>query len=298
MSRQVWGTFSVKDHCVENAFIEEVMLYDRLVIPVPPDDAEISRWEEQGWAPERQDKILEILGDRAFKIKWDNQRIQNWKTRYDHGKSISFNTADWAFEATRTELTDGLPRNITGVQAVTNYRSYHDMNAELGLRHVPGDQPFYGGQAIAVVGYEFLHLQDDKRDYFDLLKEAVALSSEREFKRKRTSFWRWQREFLDSKGITDQLAIQDSIEEMYDLLEDERKVVRKHKLKAGSKFAFLVGSVVLGMVGGPLTPVALASAFLSVGQYAADKYFDNSDTNEPTPASLLIDIQKHFGWEK
>ena len=40
MARQVWGTFSVKDHCEPRAFVKVVMNYDRLVIPVPPDDEE------------------------------------------------------------------------------------------------------------------------------------------------------------------------------------------------------------------------------------------------------------------
>jgi len=31
MSKQVWGTFSVKDHCDPNAFVAEVMLYDLVV---------------------------------------------------------------------------------------------------------------------------------------------------------------------------------------------------------------------------------------------------------------------------
>jgi hypothetical protein len=52
MSKQVWGTYSVKDHCDPNAFVAEVMLYDRLVIPVPPDDKERARWRKAGWQPE------------------------------------------------------------------------------------------------------------------------------------------------------------------------------------------------------------------------------------------------------
>jgi hypothetical protein len=33
---ELWGTFSVKDHLRERAFVAEVLLYDRLVIPRPP----------------------------------------------------------------------------------------------------------------------------------------------------------------------------------------------------------------------------------------------------------------------
>lgn len=35
MGGQIWGTFSVKDHCRPNAFVREVLLFDRLVLPVP-----------------------------------------------------------------------------------------------------------------------------------------------------------------------------------------------------------------------------------------------------------------------
>jgi hypothetical protein len=34
---QLWGTFSVMDHAREGTFLAEVVMYDRLVIPVPPD---------------------------------------------------------------------------------------------------------------------------------------------------------------------------------------------------------------------------------------------------------------------
>jgi hypothetical protein len=68
MGKQVWGTFSVKDHSDPRAFIAEVMLYDRLVIPKPPNATERARWEELGWAPERLESILEILGGRAFTV--------------------------------------------------------------------------------------------------------------------------------------------------------------------------------------------------------------------------------------
>jgi len=33
--RERWGTFSVRDHVGDAPFVSEVLLYDRLVIPVP-----------------------------------------------------------------------------------------------------------------------------------------------------------------------------------------------------------------------------------------------------------------------
>jgi hypothetical protein len=133
--------------------------------------------------------------------------------------------------------------------------------------------------------------------YEDLLKEAVELSSETASRRKRAAFWRWQREFLDDKGIADQTAISDAVEEMHDLLEEEKALVRRKNIRTGTQFAFLVGSVTLGLVGGPLTAVAIGGAFVSVGQFVADKLMEGGGPNVDKPVSLFRDIRKQFGWQ-
>ena len=295
MSRQVWGTFSVKDHCDPGAFVSEVMLYDRLVIPVPPDDKERERWTKERWQPDRLDKLVSILGERAYTVPWNDRRQESWKSRFEAGKGLAQATGDWAFSATRDELTAGLPRNITGIQAIANYTSMADLEKELALKEAP-DMLLYGGTAVAILGHEFLVPEDPKWSYEDLLREAVELSSDPAFRRKRSSFWRWQREFMDDKGITDQSAIQDAIDEMQDLLEDEKAVIRKKNIKTGAQFAFLVSSITLGMLATPLAPIAIGGAFLSVGKFVADKLLEDPARDSDKPVSLLRDIRKHFGW--
>jgi len=298
MGKQVWGTFSVKDHCDAHAFVSEAMLYDRLAIPIPPNGEERARWREAGWQPERLDRLLEILGERAYAVKWDAERQQSWKTRLQAGRDLAQATGEWAFVATRTELTQGLPRNVTGIQAVTNYTTIEDLERDLSLRpSAEGQVPIYGGTAIAVLGHEFLVPDDPGWTHEDLLREAVELSSEAAFRRKRSSFWRWQREFLDDKGITDQSAIREAVEEMQDLLADEKAVIRKKQIRTGTQFAFLIGSVSLGLLGGPLTAIALGGGFVSVGGFIADKLLEDRSGAADKPVSLLRDIRKHFGWD-
>lgn len=298
MAKQVWGTFSVKDHCDPNAFVAEVMLYDRLVIPRPPDEKERNRWRDEAWNPDLQDKLLSILGERAYVIDWDATREERWRSRFDGGSEIAQATGDWAFAATRTELLSGLPRSVTGIQAVTNYTSMEELERDLRLRpSAEGEAPLYGGTAVAILAHEFLVPNDPRRDHEDLLKEAVELSSETASRRKRAAFWRWQREFLDDKGITDQTAISDAVEEMHDLLEDEKALVRRKNLRTGTQFAFLVGSVALGFLGGPLTAVAVGGAFVSVGHFVADKLLEGGPPDVDKPVSLLRDIRKQFGWK-
>jgi hypothetical protein len=134
MGKQVWGTFSVRDHCAPGAFVAEVLLYDRLVIPVPPDDQERERWRQEGWQPERLFQLAGILGDRAYLVKWDGDRQASWRNRYEAGKDLARRTGQEAFVATRSELTAGLPRNVTGIQAVANYTSIQELSDDLGLK--------------------------------------------------------------------------------------------------------------------------------------------------------------------
>jgi hypothetical protein len=36
MARQIWGCYAVADHKKPKAFVADVLLYERLVVPVPP----------------------------------------------------------------------------------------------------------------------------------------------------------------------------------------------------------------------------------------------------------------------
>jgi hypothetical protein len=61
MPDELWGTFSVRDHLRRRAFVADVLLYDRLVIPYPPDEEQRREWRSEGWAPGRLERKLEIL---------------------------------------------------------------------------------------------------------------------------------------------------------------------------------------------------------------------------------------------
>ena len=72
MAAEVWGTFSVRDHCRPNAFAREVLLFDRLVLPVPANEAERARWRKpndakpkETWNPDRLDQLRHILGSQT-----------------------------------------------------------------------------------------------------------------------------------------------------------------------------------------------------------------------------------------
>jgi len=75
--QQIWGAFSVHAHLQPlKAFVADVMLYERLLIPVPAEYEWIS-WERQGLDPSRQNRLLDILGNRAVQVPWDGE-LRNW----------------------------------------------------------------------------------------------------------------------------------------------------------------------------------------------------------------------------
>ncbi len=44
MGPQIWGTLAVDDHRRVEALVRQVLIFDRLVIPVPATGAERERW--------------------------------------------------------------------------------------------------------------------------------------------------------------------------------------------------------------------------------------------------------------
>jgi hypothetical protein len=86
MDWELWGTFSVGDHLRRRAFVADVLLYDRLVVPVPPedDDDERQRWRRMGWRPDLQEERLDLIGrDLVIPVPWTETNRQQWESRYE-----------------------------------------------------------------------------------------------------------------------------------------------------------------------------------------------------------------------
>lgn len=85
---ETWGAYSVRDHTFEHPFAADVMLYDRLVVPVPPAAGspehalEWERWSREGWQPDLQERLLEILGERVVRVPWDAGLRAMWADEY------------------------------------------------------------------------------------------------------------------------------------------------------------------------------------------------------------------------
>src|SRR5579871_326061 len=118
MRLQQWGTFSVKDHLRARPFVAEVLLYDKLVIPRPatekelsaggPPEAqqedEVSRWRRNHWDPKAQRDLLDILGEfeLAVELPWDGRAQEHGAKLY--GKQ--------ELECGRSELTESIQDQV------------------------------------------------------------------------------------------------------------------------------------------------------------------------------------------
>ena len=104
MPIELWGTFSVRDHLEPRAFVADVLLYDRLVIPTLPDGRSESEWP-RSWNLAKQKSLLRDLGELAIAIPWDNERRQTWQDRFDSAQ-------DEVRRKARTAFSEAVGRDV------------------------------------------------------------------------------------------------------------------------------------------------------------------------------------------
>ena len=96
--------------------------------------------------------------------------------------------------------------------------------------------------------------------------------------------------------FVDQDSIADAAEEMQDLIADEQRAVWRPRTRLVALFALTTATAAVALLSGPLSPLTLTAAFLSVGQFAASEAFDAREPSQPSPAGLLITARKELGW--
>jgi hypothetical protein len=201
MSQELWATYSVRDHknwktdrSTARNLAADIMLYDRLVFPVPEDgrfpensgrpdvrgpvewvsnQAEYDRWKEMEWDPDDQHELLDILTPLTRKVSWNSTLQDKWRS--EAAGLVAQQLPDFAFVATRTLLTRDLPAYVTGVAAVgPAYRTIEEIERELSIRNASERTKLPGGALATVLGWEFLTPDDDRLSCKKLLEKTVA----------------------------------------------------------------------------------------------------------------------------
>src|SRR5437764_7961796 len=99
ITKELWATYSVKDHLEPRALAADIMLFDRLVFPVPEkphlpnsapahmpgpvewraDATEWARWRQKRWDPAGQQKLLTLIEKVVRKVPWDSTLRDKWR---------------------------------------------------------------------------------------------------------------------------------------------------------------------------------------------------------------------------
>jgi hypothetical protein len=268
--RETWAVHSVRDHLAPYPFVVDCLLYDRVRVPVPADD-DRDRWVQQEWDPARLDLFTQVLGDRARTLEWDAELRDQWQSSYLAAQRSARDTAPDAFKMTRTMIVESLPRDVTGVDTVSAYTDFADMRADAGIAEL-AFAPLNPGLIAASIAWEFTvpgelrNAPADLEQELDVLRAAVELSSSARYRKNRRAYWRWVREFTTGT-VTGEEALADGLSELQDLVQDQRDLTRSAWVDRSVRMGFLLGTVTLGIVATPLTPVVAVGAALALGQF-------------------------------
>jgi hypothetical protein len=315
---ELWGTFSVWDHVQPGAFLAEVVMYDRLVIPVPPnpDQAQTpedhafareqwTRWERAGWQPERMRALLDVVRPVAEPIEWDREHHEQWQQEYAEYESGSPAAANlvariMAGRVTAQVLLRHLPAKAAGAVAVAPFTSLDDLKRELGItdndglvRRQAASRGLPDSMVSAVVGREFLVPSDPDRDEFYLLREAVDLVQQQDYRMARAAFHAAMLSFADA-GRTDFDSVRTAVEAMETQLATLDQLARRRRVWNALRRAFFFAQVATDLAAAPINPVAAGRAAISIGQFTTTELLANpADPNQPGPAgALLHDAQR------
>jgi hypothetical protein len=147
----------------------DVLLYDRIILPVPEDDPEYERWVRSGWDPDSIALRTVQAADIIIPVPWTAQLRAEWQSSWDRlrqlgqevaygltGKIYAASPAAWNEIAAGLQ-PDELPERKPFILA--GYQSEDEAKAELGIlpadvatsppkAAVPGDRPV--DQAVAL----------------------------------------------------------------------------------------------------------------------------------------------------
>lgn len=325
MGRELWATYSVRDHLRPRDLAVDVMLFDRLVFPVPavgsfaensgpptengpvdwkPNPTEWARWEKNEWDPAAQSKLLDLLAPVIRRVSWNSEGKMEGEYRAEAARLAAQGVPDYAFAATRTLLTRDLPAYVDGVAALGPvYRTFEEFEREGGQQKTGARQVLPGQLLANVLAAEFLvpDVSDKKLSDEKLLTETVEFVTEdAEFRKRRTAFIDWQQDFIRN-GVTDRESIDRAVKEMRELLDAANAAAKKLTIRKVARNLFRLAPSALGVAGtllggGPM--FAVGGVFLSVGAIAVDeKVFKSAEQWQSPTTAFMHDARRHFGWK-
>jgi len=293
----IWACFSVFDHLEQGAFLPEVVMYDRLVVPVPPksEPQEWERWEGKSWDPSRQQMLLSILDPVVERVEWTATRRAEWAKNYAQRRSSAgeYVKRSLAGELTASSLFDVPPAMAHPVVATAPYTSLEKLTEDLGISRKTSRAPLPASTVSAVVGRELLLPQDSSRTELELLQEAVhVVTEETDYRNGRAALNDRMQKFSRG-GFTDLESVAAAVKDIKKACDQLERAVLKRKIWIMSRRLFSFAQIALGAALTPISPVAIGLVVVGLGQFTATEML--SDPKKPELQSpdlaMLLDVQ-------
>ena len=288
MAIERWGSLSVSDHVDIYDLTANVLLYDRLVVPVmveQPDRNERKYWEDHGWNPDLQESRLRQLGELAVKRNWDVAHRELFKSR---SAALAAEKSDAAaLQLTRRILAKTpivLPPDVDHATVVAAYSSLARMRKDFDIQDA---DDHLAAQALLIS--RRLKVPNEG-DLEKSLEVALGLSRDPEFKARRSELFEWQEKLVGKK-----LEPQAAVNHLIDLVGKYNDKVEAAATKVETRFAFaVIGGAVGFATGGPVG--ATAGAALSLVRFAALDSKPSVDAGALSPFAMFHDLEVKLGY--
>jgi hypothetical protein len=274
--RQRWASFSVRAHQNYRSLASDLLLYDRLILPYPEDEAEWHRWQVSGWDPEHLDHVYVQSGDLLVRAPWTRGMRDEHAARMSEletdAREVGYGMtarlyAQWMTSDT-TELWNDVVQGLDADSApelrphvVAGYQSRGEAYAAHLVRQLDDDgtsQPQPGErEADLVVAIELGLLleelsgpetaiggaDDDQAE--EVFLAAVNVAHDARFRRARTALYELEDQlYVDSWGGAEIRSLVADLESGYN------QAVRAHSKQTRKRRAV---SILPGVLGAGLT---------------------------------------------
>lgn len=291
MPLERWGSFSVADHLDTAALAVNVLLYDRLIIPVMAEQAdrdERGYWIAQGWNPDLQNKRVEQLQQLAIRRPWDSARRDIYRHRLAELKAERHDAAGIDHQhltrmvLAQEQVIEKIP-GVHGVSVIAAYNSQASLESDFSIREL-GDnmaaQAYLLTRRLAV---------PETMDVETALKDAIILSRDPAFRTKRAALFSWQEE-IALRGYSPQAAVN----YVSELTDNYNTAVKDAFGTTRWRLAFMACGIGLGFAGGGIA-LATASAAISLIEFSMLDRKPAIEAGTAEPAAMFHDIESRVG---
>ncbi len=295
MAIERWGSLSVADHKDVSALVANVLLYDRLVMPMfteADDRDERAYWNMMDWDPDAQLARRNQLDDLVIECAWDKIRRQSYTDRYK--AAVQVDEEANGEMVTRWLLTEDqdyhLPQGVNHADVFVAYNSQQS-TAE-GIQYSKAD---LGGLTDnSRIGVMIAHelCVPNIADQEVALREAISLSKESEFRIKRADLYDFQMTCLN-RGMS-AIAV---VAELRDRSADLVEYLAKQNIPLRKKTGFMLAQTVLGAIGGAfINPLAAIGGLISLWQFSTIDAEENVQLpNRLAPVAAFHDMEEKIG---